>query len=65
MPGEPEADAARVERFIKPVGTLLTERVDTLARIYSAVMESGAGYRDDRPRYAREAVHDFLAMIDP
>ena len=65
MPGEPEADAARVERFIKPVGTLLTERVDTLARIYASVLQSGTGYREDRLEYAREAVHDFLAMIDP
>lgn len=60
MSREPESDAERVARFVKPVGKLLTERADVLARIYAGVMAGGLGGEE----HARLAVHDFLALID-
>jgi hypothetical protein len=64
MPREPESDADRVTRFIKPVGVLLTERADVLARVYAGVFASGRGCDEVTCEYARRAVKDFLLMLD-
>ena len=55
-PQEPETDADRVTRFVKPQGVLLTERAEVLARVYA-----GAQVRGYNPR---ETVYDYLRMLD-
>jgi hypothetical protein len=64
MPREPEDAEQRVTGFIKPVGVLLTERADVLAKVYASAISSGRGDQEQRIRHAREAVNDFLLMLD-
>jgi hypothetical protein len=59
MPAEPTSDAERIQRFIKPVGVLLTERADVLARVYAGSLSNRASTNE-----AREAVNDFLRLLD-
>ena len=56
MSSEPETDAQRIQRFIKPCGVLLTERADVLARLYAGALVRGYD--------AREIVADYLRMLD-
>lgn len=51
----------RVRRFVKPLGTVMTARAEVVARVYASAIASSNGSRID---YARNAVDDFLKLLD-